>query len=88
MGIKYFLYLMDDFRCLTPLGGESQQAMDNILKLFHDLGIPLNTGKTEGPVHRRVYLGVELCSDTMEARLPKDKLNRIVDIIQDFQKRK
>ena len=88
LGVKYFLYLLDDFLCLTPPGEDAKKEMDLIMGLFNDLGIPLNTGKTEGPVYGLIYLGVLLRTDTMEARLPQNKIDRMVPMITAFLSKK
>ena len=37
-------------------------------------GLPLEPSKTQGPVPRITFLGIELSSTNMEIQLPQDKL--------------
>lgn len=41
------------------------------------LGIPIKSEKTEGPATTIVFLGIELDTCFMEARLPDDKIQKI-----------
>ena len=76
-GIKVIHYL-DDFLLFGAPGSEeclrSRQAME---KLCEDLGVPIATHKTEGPSCRLTFLGIELDSNSLIARLPEDKLHRL-----------
>lgn len=52
--------------------------------IFKRLNIPLSEKKTEGPTTCLEYLGIILDTQTMEARLPIEKINRIQTFIQDI----
>ncbi|XP_002737621.2 uncharacterized protein LOC100376830, partial [Saccoglossus kowalevskii] len=56
--------------------------------LFHRLGIPLAKQKTVGPCCKLEYLGIELDTNHMQARLPEDKLARIRELLQTFLNRR
>jgi hypothetical protein len=55
-----------------------------MLSVFQRLGIPLSAKKTVGPTTCLEYLGIELCTVQMVARLPADKLSRIRAIVHSF----
>ena len=83
-GIQHILYLLDDFLTIDPPGSDSKATMSMLCKLFSDLSIPLNTDKTMGPSRKMVYLGIELCSESMSIALPRDKLIRTRELLQHF----
>ncbi len=83
-GVEHLLYLLDDFLCLIPPGCDGQIARSNMELMFRKLNIPLNPKKTEGPCYKLTYLGLELDTDNMECRLPRDKVERIVGLLQHF----
>jgi hypothetical protein len=56
--------------------------------VFAKLGVPLSKTKTMGPSTELEYLGIVLDTIKMEARLPTDKVARIVEITQNFLNRK
>jgi hypothetical protein len=76
------LHLLDDY--LTVQGpltcGERTFAL--VSCIFHRLNIPLSEKKTEGPVTVVEYLGIILDTINMEARLPPNKVKRIIDFLQ------
>ncbi|XP_070550755.1 uncharacterized protein [Ptychodera flava] len=58
-----------------------------ITHIFRRLSVPIAPHKTVGPVTILEYLGIELDTVKMEARLPHDKLSRIAALIQSFLSR-
>ena len=75
---KKLLHYLDDF-----LGGhKSKEGCLGNMKIFsesmHELGVPLADEKTEGPSHVLVYLGLELDSESMVVRIPKEKVDEVV----------
>ncbi|XP_070539681.1 uncharacterized protein [Ptychodera flava] len=58
-----------------------------ITLIFKRLSVPIAPHKTVGPVTILEYLGIELDTVKMEARLPHDKLSRIAALIQSFLSR-
>ena len=87
-GIPYLLFLLDDFLAVDKDFETASQTKATLLKLFHDLGIPLNEKKTEGPVTSLTYLGVGLDTLEFKAFLPRDKLDRISSLLDFFMDRK
>ncbi|KAI0216052.1 hypothetical protein LSAT2_031886, partial [Lamellibrachia satsuma] len=53
--------------------------------IFNRLRIPIATHKTVGPTVQLQYLGIILDTDSMEARLPLDKLTRIREMLHKFE---
>ena len=85
--IKNILHLLDDFLVIVPHDANAQVTMETFLSIFDVLGIPLSLKKTAGPCNIIEYLGIYLDSDKMEARLPKEKIVRIQQIIESFRTR-
>jgi hypothetical protein len=50
------------------------------------LGVPIKSEKTEGPATSLVFLGIELDTCLMEARLPQDKIEKIKIALKSVQK--
>ena len=57
------------------------QSLSAIQQASLDIGISLAPEKCEGPKTRLVFLGIELDSEHMTARLPDDKLDDLRTII-------
>ena len=86
-GIKHVLHLLDDFLVVEPFNSNAEKTKGTFLSIFQSLGIPLSLKKTEGPSTSLEYLGIILDTIKLEARLPKDKILRIREIIESFSKR-
>ena len=56
--------------------------------MWYYLGIPIAPEKTLGPPQILSFAGIELDFCLMEARLPVDKVQKCIEIITDFLKRK
>ncbi|KAK6178598.1 hypothetical protein SNE40_013351 [Patella caerulea] len=58
--------------------------MASLTSIFSNLNIPLSSKKTIGPTTCLEYLGIALDTDKMEARLPREKIDRIISMIERF----
>jgi hypothetical protein len=56
--------------------------------IFNKLKVPISPSKTVGPTTCLEYLGVILDSSKMEARLLKDKIDRIIEFISTLLNKK
>ena len=82
-GVDHILHYLDDFLVLGPPGsGVCHAALDRMLSICQSLGVPLATDKIAGPSTSLVFLGLELDSVHMEARLPDDKLSTLCQELQ------
>ena len=66
--------VLDDFLFVQPSFDRCQRDLNTFLHLCRDLGVPIAQHKTEGPANVLTFLGLELDTLLMEARLPQDKL--------------
>ena len=80
-GIQHILHLLDDFLTIDDPECIPERTMAILTMIFKKLGIPLAWHKTEGPVWILEYLGIILDTILRQARLPKDKLDRIIGLI-------
>ena len=82
------IHYLDDF-----LGGDKstlkcRQMMNIFESVMHDLNVPLSPEKTEGPSEIIIFLGLELDSNEMTVRIPKDKIEVLVSKIKSVMKKK
>ena len=64
------------------------RALHLATTVLTDLGVPLAPEKVEGPDRCLVFLGIELDSQTMTARLPQEKLQRLETTLNAWQDKK
>ncbi|MBV2113495.1 MAG: hypothetical protein KUF82_21290 [Candidatus Thiodiazotropha sp. (ex Ctena orbiculata)] len=84
-GIETIFHLLDDF--LTVDGPDycnGKRTMALLSLLFGRLHIPLAHHKCVGPTVCLEYLGIILDSSKMEARLPRDKVQRILQFTENI----
>ena len=86
-GITSFIHYLEDFFFVEPpgLGGA---ALSRALALWKSLGVPVAPNKVEGPSTTICFLGLELDSSTLTARLPADKLARLQQLMADWGDKK
>lgn len=92
--ISFVCHILDDFliiepaSALPPYSQICQESLTSMLLSFKSLNIPIATDKTAGPTRVIEFMGIILDSDSMEARLPPDKVSRILESLSSFQHRK
>ena len=92
--ISYVTHFLDDFLIIEPpctVGPKSttcENSLKSMLLSFQALSIPLSPCKTQGPSTCLEFLGIVLDSLAMEARLPSDKIQRIMDELTQWRGRK
>jgi hypothetical protein len=83
-GLEFTLHLLDDFLTIQPPEGNAALAMTKLLSIFQSLNLPYSLSKTVGPAKALEYLGIVLDTQAMEARLPRDKLERLTNLVRSF----
>ena len=58
-----------------------QTILTSAIHLGKSLNVPLVTNKVVGPSTSVVYLGILIDSESLTIRLPKDKLGKLVNIL-------
>ena len=80
--------VLDDFFFVGKTQAECRHALDQFTKLCADLGVPLAPHKTVGPTTVLTFLGVELDTIQMQARLPLDKLHTYTSDLEELLQHK
>ena len=84
-GLNFLLHYLDDFYTLGPPNSPvCQNNLDTCLQLFKDWHIPLHPDKVERPSTCLTVLGIELDSLTLQARLPREKFERIAALLESW----
>ena len=73
--ISSVVKVLDDFLFIHQDRDTCQQYLQTFLELASYLGVPIAHHKTEGPSNLITFLGIQLDSINMEARLPPEKLS-------------
>ena len=76
------IHMLDDFLILAPTQQECQDYLNKFLQLCHHIGVPMSREKTTIPSTNTIFLGIELDTVNRLARLPMDKLQDYVLLIQ------
>ena len=84
-GIEFILHLLDDYLTIDFPSATAERTMAILTMIFNRLRIPIATHKTVGPTVQLQYLGIIYDTDSMEARLPLDKLTRIREMLHKFE---
>ena len=85
--IEYILHLLDDFLTIEP-PGDTPTALGILRLVFHQLGVPLAPHKCVGPTHCLEFLGVILDTLQMEAHLSPTKIQKLMNLVTSFCRRK
>ena len=83
-----FHYLDDLAITGSPNSTECDGALHTLQKLVVELGIPLVADKQDGPTMEIVFLGIVKDTLRQELRLPKDKLERLLATVAQWETRK
>ena len=87
--IPNLLHLLDDFWLCGPADSPlCKLRLDIIMSVFKYLGVPIAGEKTEGPTTNLTFLGIELDSVEMVARLPENKMADLRSLLHNFRGRR
>ena len=82
-GVHWILHYLDDFLLVGPPDSDvCQKNVDQVLRLFAELGLPVAPSKLEGPTTSLCFLGIEIDTVALEVRLPEDKLTKLQELIR------
>ena len=82
--VTFLRHYLDDFLTLGPPSSPvCHNNLQTCVRLCQQLGLPLHPDKLEGPATRLTILGIELNSETLQARLPAEKRDRIVTLLDE-----
>ena len=85
-GVPVLMHYLDNYLTMGPPNTEiCNQSLQRLIDVCAMLGIPLAAEKVEGPSATIEFLGIQLDTVRMEARLSAEKLARICTVIQDWR---
>ena len=85
-GVPVLMHYLDNYLTMGPPNTEiCNQSLQRLIDVCAMLGIPLAAEKVEGPSATIEFLGIQLDTVRMEARLSTEKLTRICTVIQDWR---
>jgi len=85
-GIKGISHLLDDFFFVGKANSnECSVALNTFLALADTLGVPIKSEKTQRPTTCITIYGIEIDSKAMVARLPRDKIEKILLLLNEFK---
>ena len=85
LGMRDFIRYVDDFLVFAPTTSLCALRVAAIVQLFAEVGVPVNMDKlkSEGsPAQVCTFLGIELDSNLMQARLPPAKVDLLLAAIR------
>ena len=82
-GFHAVVNYLDDFLTRSTKE-ECQWGLVTRINLLHYLGFNASWRKVVSLTQRITFLGIELDSSTMSPRLPEDKFNRLIDLVNTF----
>lgn len=88
LGIKEIIHILDDFLFTTQTEELGKASLGAFKSMCRILGVPLAVEKTFDPATIMAFVGIELDTILMEARLPPDKLEKCRTQIGAFLKKK
>ena len=84
-GVDFLRHYLDDFMTLgPPASSVCHYNLQACIQLCSTLGLPLHPHKLEGPTTCLSILGIELDSMTLQARLPVEKRDRIIALLESW----
>ena len=86
--IEHLVHILDDYLMASSSYHQCCVALRNFISLCNYLGVPIAPEKTVGPQTVLIFAGIELDTNTMEARLPNDKITKTKTFLSDFLRRK
>ena len=83
--IEHIIHILDDFLIFDPpFNNRCNDKLSHFLKMCFDIGVPIKKEKTEQATTCITFMGLELDSVAMEARLPQEKLEKLRHLLHVF----
>ena len=88
-GVGNFIHYLDDFLfCGPPASHECARALEVVIPLCSELGMPVAPNKVVGPATALTFLGIEIDSVREEIRLPMVKIRQLQEALDSWKGRK
>ena len=82
------IHILDDFLILEKSHEACAASLQRFLHFCEDIGVPMAPEKTEGPNQVLTFAGIELDCLNLEARLPMEKVDKVLKAIRNLLPRK
>ena len=83
--VTFLRHYLDNFLTLGPPSlPVCHNNLQTCVRLCKQLGLPLHPDKLEGPATRLTILGIQLDSETLQARLLAEKRDRIDTLLDEW----
>ena len=76
------------FLILASTYDNCKQYLDTFLHICNEIGLPMAADKTVGPTTCLTFLGIELDTVSEVARLPDEKIQKCLGLLEEFLRRK
>ncbi len=86
--VRFVWHYIDDFIFCGPRRLQCAYALDTALSACHELGVPISSHKVEGPATDIAVLGIRINTVTQTLSLPADKLQRLKDLLTEWEGRR
>ena len=87
-GMTNVIHYLDDFLFMHTRQHDCQTMLQSFHYLCNDIGVPINSNKTEGPSTQLIFLGIQLDSINNKATLPMNKVQRYTNLMKELLQRK
>ena len=82
-GVEHIFHYLDDFAVVgLPDSNTCQKYLDFVAKTCRYLCVPFAPEKQEGPNTATTFLGIEIDMIQQVLRLPREKLDRLGELIR------
>ena len=85
--VEWIFHYLDDFVVIGPPGTlQCQRALDTLIRVYKQLGVPLAPEKQDGPTTSIVVLGILIDTIKQELRVLPEKLDRLLSMVEQWGK--
>lgn len=84
-GISRIVHYIDDFLFVLKYEEQAKKKLQTALSICDKLGVPIAGDKTEGPVNKLTFLGIEINTIDMTASLSEDRLLILQTLLSDWE---
>ena len=82
--VRHVVKLLDDFLFIGETHQECLQGLNSFQDMCSTTGIPIAHDKTEGPVRKLVFLGIEIDTVSWTISIPQCKIDQYAGTIRDM----
>ena len=84
-GVEFLFHYLDDFAVIGPPNSRAcHHALNMLKRICAELGVPLAPEKQAGPSAIITFLGNTINTIKQDLRLPRDKLERLIETVSEW----